>query len=239
MNTLPHLRTWAFRLFAATALLIVAAHCDALAQTTITTKEGKEYRGSVVDERGDAVTLLTADSVRMIVPRSQIRTIVYADEVVAGGPAPATSDAAAPPSAPPPVAAPPIVEKSAFPVFGGTLGTPGGLNLVAGYYFNGWGVRLSGMYLSTINGLEFELLRNIGRNGLFSHNIHVGIGRSHVELESERYAGVYEVYDWRYMMAGYDFNWNSFYVSASLSAGSGDFSSPQLLFQLGYVKEFR
>lgn len=214
-------------------LLAAVSFNSASAQTstaTVTTRDGKEYRGRVVTEAGESVTLIGSDSVEVKVPRSQIRAITYGD-ASADRPAttPATEAAATPP--PPP-------EKTSFPVLGVALGTPAGINAIVGYYVDGWGVRMSGMYLSRVNGVEFELLRNIDHKGNFSHNFHIGAGMMYVFIPGDLFT-LDETYRWRYFSFGYDFNWNSFHLSSGLSIGSGDFRSPQLTLQLGYVKEFR
>jgi hypothetical protein len=229
MRSTYSLYTWGIRAFVAALIFAgVSLHEAAAQTTTITTREGKEFKGKVVTEGADAITLIGADSVEIKVPRSQIRSIVYNDSSTTT--AVSTGSTAA--------AAPAVPEKTSFPILGAALGTPAGLNGIVGYYFDGWGVRASAMYLPTINGIEVEFLRNIGRSGTFSHNVHVGAGVSHMEIPGDLYT-LEEIYDWRYFTAGYDINWNSFHVSAGLSWGSGSYSNPQLMFQLGYVKEFR
>jgi hypothetical protein len=232
------------RIFAAAMMLcivMIAAPAVAGAQTTITTVDGKEYVGTVVDEGADAVTLAGTDSTEVKIPRTRIRSVVYGGGGVAGPGGGAGAVTPVVPASAPTTALieEPVPEKENFPILGGALGTPAGLNLIAGYYFGGFGVRFSGMYLSTIHGFQIDFLRNIGRSKTFSHNIHVGAGISHMELPSDYSYLPDEIHDWSYLTLGYDLNWSEFHLAAGLSTGSGSFSNPQLMLQFGYVHEFK
>jgi hypothetical protein len=205
------------RFLVITAMFILITVASAMSQpAVVTTKEGAEYSGRITVEGADEVTLVSADSVVTKIPRASIKSIEYVDRHAESS----------------------STRKGAFPVFGAAFGTPAGLNLVGGYYFTPWGVRVSAMYWGRLAGVEVEFLRNIGRTGIFSHNVHVGVGT--MQIGSSYFDFSNDVYfDWTYISAGYDLNLSGFHASIGFSLGSGDFANPQLMLQLGYVHEFR
>lgn len=135
-------------------------------------------------------------------------------------------------------------DPSSYWAVGGTLVTPAGLNLVVAHYSRSLGVRLAAGYWGSIGGAQIDLAYEMGRRRNFSHHLYLGVGASSVEVEEMVSAGRYynvatSTKTWQYVGLGYDVNWNGFFVSSGLNIGSGDFSSPQLMAQIGYVYEIR
>jgi hypothetical protein len=185
----------------------------ALAQVEVTTVGGEIYTGRIVDENTSLIMLMTLDSVTVTVPKSSVQLVRYG---VDNSPARLKDDS--------------------FWSLGGALGTPGLVNVIGGYNFDGWGLRVSGgLTPNTAAGLQFDLRRSVGYSGSLSHNIHVSIGSFAMATDSP-----FRSYDWwDYVGIGYDLNWGGFYLSGDLSFGDGTYSSPQILAQIGYVHEFR
>lgn len=112
---------------------------------------------------------------------------------------------------------------------GATFGTPGGINLVLGHNFNNdWGLRLSGGYIVTASGIQIDGLYRLGGETV-RNNLYLGAGG--LSLSS--------LGDWTYVNTGYNLQAGGFDLMLGLSVGSGDYSNPQLLFQIGYVHRFR
>ena len=120
-----------------------------------------------------------------------------------------------------------IEYRTSYPVLGITLGTPAGLNIVVGYYFNNLGTQVSGLYLpglyTTLYGTQLNLLYKIGDYFNFLHNFAVLGGFSCVE---EKFKGNVSIIQWNYGGIGYNLNWYGFYPS------------PQLGLQIGYIYRF-
>jgi hypothetical protein len=193
------------------ALGTILGSSRCLAQVLVVTRGGDEFLGRVLEENVDLIEIQTVDSATIRIPKSNVRMVLY--DIGEGG------------------------GRSSYPVIGATLGTPSGFNLVGGYYFNGWGGRLSGFYVGpTLLGAQVDLLRNIGKSGSFSHDVYITAGFSYSETD---YGSFRVGNEWDFLGFGYDFNWHGLFATLGISAGSGDFSSPQALFQVGYVYEFR
>ena len=111
-----------------------------------------------------------------------------------------------------------------YSVFGGAIGTPGGLNIVYGQAFKDYGFRLSAGYFSYILGFQVNGFRRLKPTPNFEHNINIVLGVSIINDES-----------WQYIGVGYEINIDNFFGGIDIELGSGDRSTPQLGFQLGYL----
>jgi hypothetical protein len=114
-----------------------------------------------------------------------------------------------------------------YPELGVNFGTPGGLNLAAGYWFGTVGLRLSGMYLGDIAGVQGNVGFKLSDNSTRSHVLAAVFGTSEVERKN-----------WTYIGGVYELNLSGFFLQAGATIGSGDFTSPQLIFQIGYMHRF-
>lgn len=124
--------------------------------------------------------------------------------------------------------------------FGGTLGTPAGLNLVYNNHFDNFILQLSGLYLGPIRGIQLGFCWKVSESENNYHAFGGAIGSSYFEEEKEDYYYSYtEINKWTYVAAVYNFNYNGFYLQPGLSFGEGTFSNPQLLIQIGYVYKFK
>lgn len=118
--------------------------------------------------------------------------------------------------------------------FGVTLGTPGALNLLFYQYLsNNIGVRLSGGYLesdnrNSVGGLQIGVVRRFDDQPPFEQDFSFVVG--HFEFNEGG-----DMTKWDYFSSNYSLLWGSFYLETGLSVGAGDFSSPQLLLQFGYI----
>lgn len=226
-------RRWAVRACVAVLLLAGGAIHHASAQTaTITTREGKEYRGTVLAEEEGSITLIGSDSVTAMVPRSVIQAIAYDD--------PATAASA-------------THENESYPVIGGALGAPAGFNAVAGYRFGDWEARISGMYVPGhygsqpesygsdpgSYGFEMQMLRTIARTGAFAHSVHLGIGIT-PDRSLPGFGFDFNREDSRrFVTAGYDVNWKGLYLSSGISMTGSENQLLEPMLQLGYLFELR
>jgi hypothetical protein len=179
----------------------------------VTTLGGEIYAGRVIDDNPAWIMLITSDSVTITVPKSGVRMVEYGVDVSTRR----------------------MSDKSFWSI-GVAVGTPAIVNLIGGYNFSEWGIRLSGGIVpETAAGLQFDLRRNVGYSGSLAHNLHVGVGS--LVLDN---GNPWISYDWwDYVAIGYDLNWGGFYLAGDLSFGEGTYSSPQILAQIGYVHEFR
>ncbi len=120
---------------------------------------------------------------------------------------------------------------------GVNFGTPGGLNLAFGRWFGIAGARLSGMYLGdALAGVQGNIGFKLSDNSNRSHVLAAIFGTSQLKENSGTYWQ--RSRSWTYIGAAYELNLHGFFLQAGLSVGSGDFSSPQLMLQLGYMYRF-
>ena len=127
---------------------------------------------------------------------------------------------------------------SSYLELGINLGTPAGVNLAAGFWFGSVGFRVSGMQLSKMSGIQLNFSYKISDSPNFLHSIGFAGGTS--EIETGEYDD-YDEYDnleikkWQYIGLVYNLNWGGFFLEGGLSIGEGDFTSPQAIFQIGYM----
>jgi hypothetical protein len=112
------------------------------------------------------------------------------------------------------------------------FGTPGGLNLGFSYWHpSGAGFRITGGAIPSSEGNEAvgfqgELVLRIHESGKTVSDLSLGAGYSRVTSN-------YDENKWNYFGAFYNLNSRSLFLQVGLSAGSGDYSSPQICFQIG------
>ena len=100
------------------------------------------------------------------------------------------------------------------------------INLVVGYQTPRFGVRGSGMYLgSTVHGFQISPGIHFGPANKAWHGIGAVFGTMNLSDQRFTYGGLAYQLTTR----------GGFYLEAGLSGGSGDFTTPQLLLQIGGV----
>lgn len=204
------------------AVLLVGMIGTLAAQTRITKTDGTVFEGRVQRDSGGVVELVSNDSTLVRIPREAIRTMEFGVT--------------------------PNTYPGGYALLGITALTPAGINLVGGYYGSTFGVRACAGYLGAIGGLQGNFVFNVVRSRRYTGNITVMFGymslttTSHYVSTFGPYGARYDsdlTRTWSYFGAGYEFNWGGFFLEPALSIGSGSFSNPQLLLQIGYVHEFR
>lgn len=126
---------------------------------------------------------------------------------------------------------------------GASLGTPSGINFVLKKDVSGLPFQLSGFYLGEQYGIEagYSFYRN--ENSNFRSAQIVG---GTITTEEDAYRAntssdyfFLEKYtdekEWNYLGVSTTFQFGGFYIEPGLNAGSGDYSSPQLSLQLGWL----
>ena len=120
--------------------------------------------------------------------------------------------------------------KDIYGMFGVTFLLPGGYNILGGYQFQNFGVRAEVgciPYGEGGYGAQANILLNLTKTKSFEANLSIAAGYSLMAGKDYTYAG-----------PCIDMNAGGFFVELGLGFGSGSFSSPQFLFQLGYVGRF-
>lgn len=119
------------------------------------------------------------------------------------------------------------LKRETYSELGITLGTPGAVNLAVARWFGQYGVRVCGMAFDSSKGIQANIAYKFSDNADRSHSVALVFGGSKIMGKVWNYAGV-----------AYNLNYGNFFLEAGLSAGSGSFSTPQLLLQLGYSYRF-
>ncbi len=183
----------------------------------VITFDKREYSGKVISE--DSQQIVIEDiGIQVTILKSQIATIKYFSSVKQ------------------------LNElKEVFSFLGASLIMPGGLNIVVGHEHGRFGGRLSVGYIGSMGGIQGNFLVNLSRRKSFNHHLSIGFGSTYIDTkEYVQYWGeITTSKTWTYVGGFYDLNYGGFFLETGLSIGSGDFSNPQLMLQLGYVYEFR
>jgi hypothetical protein len=119
---------------------------------------------------------------------------------------------------------------------GAVIGTPSGVSFMGGYYFKNFAVRLSGgSWGKEWNGFQGDLSYNLTRSSSFSTNVSL-IGGQYGNTLKDVSLGE-SVKRQRYWGLAYDVYLSGFFLQTGVGFGSGDYPSPQFLFQCGYLIE--
>lgn len=116
------------------------------------------------------------------------------------------------------------------------LGTPSGINGAFGYWNGPIGYRITGMYYgSDLNGIQLNIGFKLSDNTKQMHNLALIAGTLQFKDENGNTEGI--MY-WKYIGLVYNLNFQGFFLETGLTIGNGSFSSPQLVFQIGYMHRF-
>ena len=136
--------------------------------------------------------------------------------------------------------------------FGGSLGTPAGLNLNYVHWFSPYGIGISGMYWGDFYGIQGNFKYKLSDNRDRSHSLSLIAGRWYISYQNiDPYMGYEEdnLFDWKYIGATYNLNYGGFWLEVGITASevkiepkvevfNFDGILPQLVFQIGYVYRF-
>jgi hypothetical protein len=119
----------------------------------------------------------------------------------------------------------------AYSSFGGTFGSPGGLNLLYCYQLqSGINLRFQGGYIGKMSGIQANIGLNISSNEHFEHNFSLCAG--YIKTVNEKTTEGSKDDEKSYLGINYNLNWYGFFIDIGLT------SSSILLYQLGYVYRF-
>lgn len=119
---------------------------------------------------------------------------------------------------------------------GAIIGTPSGVSFMGGYYSKIFALRLSGgSWGREWNGFQGDVSYNLTRSSSFSTNVSL-IGGQYRNTLKDVSAGE-SVKRQRYWGLAYDVYLSGFFLQTGVGFGSGDYPSPQFLFQCGYLIE--
>ena len=117
---------------------------------------------------------------------------------------------------------------ASYPELGITLGTPSGLNLAGGGWNGRFGVRATGMFYGpSFYGFQTTLGFKLLDDPKTLHSVGLAFGTFRWEFD-----------DWTSVGAVYNTNFRGFFLETGLEVGRGDFSSPQFVLQIGYMRRF-
>lgn len=129
-----------------------------------------------------------------------------------------------------------------FSCFGGTLGTPAGINARFGGHEGRTAYHVSGMYWGEeIYGIQLDLLftSSIPKDYTQPYfGLMVGYMNLTVTKENATEKLPQGTYQWTYVGLGLVLHSHSFLFQAGITTGGGDFTSPVLMLQLGIVPRF-
>ncbi len=170
----------------------------------VLTNDGKTFKGTILEEQTDFIVMqLDEDQVQVKIGRDQIAHIQYVEE---------KEDFS-----------------REYPVFGATLSSPAGLNFVGGYYWNSFGVKVTGGYWDTrSSGIQANLSLKLNETKEFCGSLSLLGGVSNLILNHSH---------WTYGGLGLELIFHGFLFEADLVTPF----DPNLFFipvQIGYVLRF-
>lgn len=192
-----------------TALLFLFCLPGTLGAASIITRDGQTFTGKILEET-DEYILLEEEGVQVRISRFQVEHVQYADEE------------------PEEI----FNYRSEYPILGVTAFYPAWGNLVAGYYFKDFGVKVSGGYWGEDTwGAQLNLGMKLSETKTFLSNLSIVVGAIAPKDYIDRtYAGI-----------GVDLNASGFALEGDLVNGkskeTGEFA-PVFLFQMGYIHKF-
>ncbi|NUQ82292.1 MAG: hypothetical protein HUU10_11840 [Bacteroidetes bacterium] len=114
---------------------------------------------------------------------------------------------------------------SSYSSIGVTFGTPTGLNVNSSHWFGRVGLHISGMsYRAKISGTELGINYKLSDNSFRSHS--VGLNYSSLLSVNAKWTG---------FGIHYQYIYKAFVVKPGIQFGSGTFTSPQIILELGYI----
>ena len=191
------------------SFLALLFQVQAISPLTIVTQEGQEIEADDFQENDTELILKMSNGERKSVPKSTIKRLMHYR----------------------------LREKilDEYPILGVTLGTPGILNLNAGYFFSKIGVQVSGSYLGSAYGFQAAFAWKLYDSRSFMHALSGGAGFSSITVDRDLKK---ETHKWTYGVLSYNLNWYGFFLELGIGVGAGDYSNPQFLGQIGYVYRF-
>ena len=122
------------------------------------------------------------------------------------------------------------VYKDNYAMLGLSFGLPGGINAIWGYHFGKIGSRAEFGFFpgdDFMAGVQANFLLNLFQNRNFETNLSIGTGYFQQGNDDYVYIGPF-----------YDLNFYGVFLELGLGFGSGKYTSPQFLAQIGYVFRF-
>ena len=211
-------------------ILLCSYHCLFAGDSTkvrtckILLTNGKEFVGEIVAEDSVAIVIKNEFMESQIL-KSRVRQITY----FAAGESASEEYTVIPVKK----------EKDSEVIIGATFGTPAVGNIRVGVRSEKAAFHFSGGYWGEVFGFQLNPMLLLSKDEKTYHYLSALLGYSHLESERIYRIGQYTIIDeglnWLYGGVGYVFNTRGFFLELGLSAGSGSFTSPQLMFQIGYV----
>lgn len=180
-------------------------------------KSGEIVNGKIVEHnKGSNITIITDDGVKIVYPINMIEKVEMTGL---------------------PVSRPKFRDVFTTAELGFTIGTPAGINLVLSKHKEQYLFRFSGMYWgSGLKGLQMELGYKFSENRNRYHAINILAGLLSIKsTENQGFGTTIKTNNWQYFGIAYNFNLYGFYLQPGFSIGEGNFTNPQLMFQIGYV----
>lgn len=204
---------------------VFASDSTKVRRCKITLASGSELVGEIVREDSSGI-VLKSEGVESKVSRTHIKQVTYlnADELESEETTVFRKKSKK--------------ETSEF-VGGLTLGTPAVGHVRVGGRFDGWAMHASLGYWGEVYGIQLSPMLLLSRDEKTYHYLSGMVGYSHLRYarvtSTWNYINIREQVEWLYAGAGYVFNTRGFFLELGLTAGAGSFSTPQLIFQIGYV----
>lgn len=196
-------------------LTLILGVAPGLWAAEILTNDGQKFKGKILEENENDYLMEIENGVQVRIGKDQV---AYAQKE--DGPREALKS---------------------YPILGLTYGTPSVVNLVAGYYLDDFGLKLSGAYWAGVQGIQADLSWKVVESQSFLANLSLIGGAAHTAGASNGRSlwssGDWNGNDWTYYGLGFDINYGGF--AFEVMGVTGSFPNPVALpFQIGYVERF-
>ncbi|MER3327992.1 MAG: hypothetical protein RIF34_00325 [Candidatus Kapaibacterium sp.] len=105
-------------------------------------------------------------------------------------------------------------------------------------HFDSFLVKISGLYLGKFQGGQLDIGYKLNTSKKTYQAITIAAGLSRFPEDAREFRQPPTPRKWDYVSINYLLNTKGFLLSVGLSSGEGDFTNPQLMFQIGYSSQF-
>ncbi len=196
-------------------LVLCSVLAGAACAAEIMTNDGQKFEGKILEEGTDDVLMEIENGVQVRIAKSEIAYFQREDSKK------------------------PYAQE--YPILGVTYGSPTIVNLVAGYYLSGFGLKFSGAYWGGVKGIQADLSLKLVDDEKFLANFSLVGGAIGTTGSSNGYSlwstGAWSGNDWTYEGIGFDINYGGFVFE--VDGVTGNFPNPLALpVQIGFAQRF-
>ncbi len=125
---------------------------------------------------------------------------------------------------------------TSFTSFGGTVGTPAGINMRIGSHGGSSALHLSGMYWGDVQGMQISIMNSKEPKDFTQMYAALLLGYLRLRITENNPQNIpLGVYSWTYAGIGLALHSHGFFAEVGVTTGVGNFTTPVVMLQLGFM----